>query len=236
MTLVMTLVVVSPATAGGVKSLKANACKKGGWTSLVTTTGASFANQRACESYAKRGALKRPQTMAFGSSNPSPVTVGGIYTPTASATSGLPVAITVDPASNSVCSQSGAGVTFDAAGTCTIDANQAGDASYDAAPQVQQSITVTNPVTPSQAVCESQGGTFGTATARWTCKAIPDVAGNAFYPPLQNQCLTDGGVGVGAVSISAGTWDSWCFATATDVFLWVVGLTVQAAIIAAIIP
>ena len=33
-------------------------------------------------------------------------------------------------------------VSFTAAGTCVIDANQAGNASYNAAPQVQQTVTV----------------------------------------------------------------------------------------------
>jgi large repetitive protein len=36
-------------------------------------------------------------------------------------------------------------VSFAAAGTCVIDANQAGNAQYAAAPQVQRSITVTRP-------------------------------------------------------------------------------------------
>jgi hypothetical protein len=42
-----------------------------------------------------------------------------------------------------VCSISGTTVSFTAAGTCVIDANQAGNANYNAAPQVQQSFTVT---------------------------------------------------------------------------------------------
>ncbi len=37
---------------------------------------------------------------------------------------------------------SGNTVTFSAARTCTIDANQAGNATYAAAPQVQQTIKV----------------------------------------------------------------------------------------------
>jgi hypothetical protein len=37
---------------------------------------------------------------------------------------------------------SGSTVTFSAAGTCIIDANQAGNATYAAAPQVQQIIKV----------------------------------------------------------------------------------------------
>ena len=44
-----------------------------------------------------------------------------------------------------VCTVSGSTVTFRAAGTCRIAANQAGDADYDAAPTVTQSIDVKAP-------------------------------------------------------------------------------------------
>ena len=59
---------------------------------------------------------------------------------TASVTSGLPVsfsALTV-----SVCTVSGGTVTIVATGTCTIRASQAGNATYSAAPNVDQSFTV----------------------------------------------------------------------------------------------
>jgi large repetitive protein len=36
-------------------------------------------------------------------------------------------------------------VSFTAAGTCVVDANQAGSANWNAAPQVQQSFSVSNP-------------------------------------------------------------------------------------------
>jgi hypothetical protein len=51
------------------------------------------------------------------------------------------VTFSIDPASASVCSISGATVTFNQAGSCVIDANQAGDAKYQAAPQAQQTAT-----------------------------------------------------------------------------------------------
>ena len=86
---------------------------------------------------------KGNQTVAFTSTAPSGATVGGAtYTPAATATSGLTVALTVDAASASVCSMSGGVVSFLAAGSCVIDANQAGNANYNGAPQVQQTITV----------------------------------------------------------------------------------------------
>ena len=57
--------------------------------------------------------------------------------------SGIPVTFSVDTASTSGCTLSGSTVTFGPpAGTCVIDANQAGNGSYGPAPQVQQSIGV----------------------------------------------------------------------------------------------
>jgi len=85
------------------------------------------------------------QTISFASTAPVKALVGGAtYTPTATATSGLAVTLTIDPSASSVCSISSGVVSFSAVGTCVIDANQAGDANYNAAPQVQQSFAVTN--------------------------------------------------------------------------------------------
>ena len=68
---------------------------------------------------------------------------GATYTPQGSATSKLTVAITVDSSASAVCSISSAGVvSFQTAGTCFLDANQAGNVDYNAATQVQQSFVV----------------------------------------------------------------------------------------------
>jgi Polysaccharide deacetylase len=53
----------------------------------------------------------------------------------------LPVTLTLDGSSTG-CTLSGATVSFTAAGTCLIDANQAGNATYNAAPQTDQSLAV----------------------------------------------------------------------------------------------
>ncbi len=87
--------------------------------------------------------VKTNQTISFTSTEPTGALVGGeTYTPTATATSGLPVTFTIDPTASSICSISAGVVSFDAAGTCVIDADQAGDNNYHAAPQVQQSFVV----------------------------------------------------------------------------------------------
>ncbi len=88
-------------------------------------------------------AAKQNQTISFTSTAPNGAFVGGpTYTVTASATSGLPVSLTIDASATSVCSISGSTVSFVGAGTCVVDANQAGNANYTAASQVQQSFAV----------------------------------------------------------------------------------------------
>lgn len=84
------------------------------------------------------------QTITFDTAAPTNVTMDTPpYTPTASASSGLPVTITVDSSSSSVCSIDSSGsVSFQSPGTCTLNADQPGDADYSAAPQVQQSFNV----------------------------------------------------------------------------------------------
>lgn len=84
------------------------------------------------------------QAITFTSTPPSPSLVGGSYTPTATGGgSGNPVVLSIDGASDAgACSISGGTVGFTGAGTCLIDANQAGNAGYTAAPQVQQSISI----------------------------------------------------------------------------------------------
>lgn len=84
-----------------------------------------------------------PQTVEFTSAAPTDAVVGGAtYTPTAVASSGLDVAVTVDAASAGVCSMTAGVVNFAGAGTCTVNADQAGNPTYFPAAQVQQSFTV----------------------------------------------------------------------------------------------
>jgi hypothetical protein len=117
------------------------------------------------------------QSVTFTSSAPSAAVVGGpTYTPTASATSGLAVTISLDSSSTG-CSLSGGVVTFTAVGTCLIDANQAGNANYLPAPQVQQSITVaqqSQAITFTPPVSATVGGT-ATLTASGGASGNPVV-------------------------------------------------------------
>lgn len=86
--------------------------------------------------------VRGSQTISFTSSPPPDAVIGDTYAVSATATSGLAVAFSIAPAAAGVCSLAGSVVTFDAAGTCVIEANQAGDANWNAAPAVQQSVPV----------------------------------------------------------------------------------------------
>jgi parallel beta-helix repeat protein len=97
--------------------------------------------------YDDRGAYeaqpKAAQTISFSSSAPaSAIVAGPAYIPTATATSGLAVAITVNASAGSVCFISAGVVSFIGVGTCVLDANQGGNPYYFPAPQVQQTFTV----------------------------------------------------------------------------------------------
>ena len=149
---------------------------------------------------------KTAQTSEFTSNAPTAATVGGTtYTVTATASSGLPVALT--SGTPWVCSMTGATVSFGGAGTCTIDANQAGNATYEAAPEAQQSFTVskgpqTIDVTSSAPTASTVGGPTYTVTA--TASSGLPVAFTSGAPSV---CTVEGAtvsfVGSGACTIDA---------------------------------
>ena len=82
----------------------------------------------------------RPQTITFV--GPLTSYLGGHATLLATASSGLPVTFTLDEPTTTVCWLSGSTVTYTAVGSCVIDANQAGDTTYDLAPQAQVTLDV----------------------------------------------------------------------------------------------
>src|SRR5690606_10536369 len=77
----------------------------------------------------------------FTSTPPSDATVGDGYVIAASG-GGSGNAVTFASATPAVCTVSGADVTFDHVGTCTIRADQAAGADYAAAPSATQDIVV----------------------------------------------------------------------------------------------
>jgi hypothetical protein len=77
---------------------------------------------------------RNPQTITAKA--PTTGLIGNSYTLTPTATSTLPVSITVDPTSIG-CTLTGTTITFTATGNCVIDTNQPGNTQYLPAPQHQ---------------------------------------------------------------------------------------------------
>jgi hypothetical protein len=92
----------------------------------------------ATEATAIAAATRIAQTITL-SNVPASAAYNSTFTPTATSTSGLAVAITVD----GVCSINGSNLVTMTSGTgdCTVKANQAGDANYNAAAQITQATT-----------------------------------------------------------------------------------------------
>lgn len=96
------------------------------------------------------------QTVSFTSSPPSPARYGGTYNPTASASSGLPVTISID-ASSTGCTLSAGTVTFENVGTCVLDAEQAGNDDFNPASAQQSFVIHPAPLTVSVSGSQSYG-------------------------------------------------------------------------------
>jgi hypothetical protein len=107
---------------------------------------------------------RTPQTISFP--DLSSITLGGTApTPAATASSNLTVAYT--SATASVCTVTGSTITVLTIGTCTINANQAGNGTYSPATQVQKSFLVGNSqtITFPDLLPITLGGAAPTATA-----------------------------------------------------------------------
>ncbi|MGA9021718.1 MAG: choice-of-anchor D domain-containing protein [Terracidiphilus sp.] len=127
-----------------------------GSTLTVTSLGSFVidANQAGNSTYSAAPQVQRtvvvtqaPQTINFTQPT-SPITYSSGLQITLSATggaSGNPVVFTIDASSTATGSISGSTLTVTSTGNLVIDANQAGNADYSAAPQVQKTVTVNAP-------------------------------------------------------------------------------------------
>lgn len=106
----------------------------------LTLTVEDSIGQRA--SHSELIEAKREQTVAFTTAPPASPTVGSRYLPKASASSGLPVKISVAVASAAVCRLEGEEVVATAPGTCTLEATQEGNGEYFPASATPQSYKV----------------------------------------------------------------------------------------------
>jgi hypothetical protein len=140
-------------------------------------------------------AAKTAQSITVTSTAPTGATVGGAtYTPTATASSGLAVAITLD-SSSSGCSLSSGAVSFTGTGTCVIDFNQAGNATYAAAPEKQQSVTVSkSPQAITVTSTAPASTTVGGATYTPAATASSGLAVSITLDASSSGCTLSGGV------------------------------------------
>jgi hypothetical protein len=109
------------------------------------------------------------QTITFGALS-NQIFGAAPFTVNATASSGLPVSFA--SLTTPVCTLSGSSVTLVGTGTCTIRASQAGNATYSAAPNVDQSFTVT-PALINQTITFGplNNKAFGTAPFTLTANA-----------------------------------------------------------------
>lgn len=122
----------------------------------------------------------QPQTISFTA--PAPGVVGGSATLSATGGgSGNPVVFTVDTSSGAgVCAVSGSTVRYAATGSCVIDANQAGNSNFTAAPQVQRRITVGKASSSTRLTLTGSPAAYGhEKTVVFTATVRPQFTGTA---------------------------------------------------------
>ena len=164
-----------------------------------------------------------PQTISFTTAAPAAAATGGSYTPAASASSGLPVAYAVAPTSAGVCVLSGGVVSFVGTGTCRVLADQAGNASYDPAPQASQSFGVSPPPLTLQTIAFTSAAptaaVYGGAPYAVTATASSGLPVAFSTPASSNGICTVSGstvslVGGGTCTISANQAGNGSYAAA----------------------
>lgn len=127
-----------------------------------------------------------------------PATVGGTHPLSATGGgSGQPVVFA--SSTPAVCTVTGAAVSYVAAGTCTIAADQGGDDDFEAAAQVRQSLAVTAAAEPLERA--------GTTTAvAFRPAALTAVVGSALPgPPTGTVVFSIDGTTVGSAPLAGGT-------------------------------
>lgn len=126
--------------------------------------------------------VKANQTITFGAQAAQTYSPGGTFviSPLATASSGL--VVTYSSLTPAVCTVAGTTVTMVTAGTCTIAADQAGDASYYPAPQVTQNVTI-NPVSSLDhiAIEHASGQGLTCTPSTLTIKACLDASCSVLY-------------------------------------------------------
>jgi hypothetical protein len=153
---------------------------------------------------------KNSQTITFTQPT-SPANAGTSASLLASATSGLAVSFSTSSAAT-ICTVSGTTVNYVGAGTCTINAGQSGDATFDPAPTVSKIVTVN--VTAAFAISghsslppqntttfNGTGGTAGSTVRVYVCSgnqtscgaSSPNLVVNSFFTQPQTATVAADG-------------------------------------------
>jgi hypothetical protein len=165
---------------------------------------------------------KTAQAISFASTPPEHPTVGGSYDVSATGgDSGNPVTFRIDSSSASgACLLNGSTVSFTGTGTCVIDADQAGNGTYDAAPQKQQSLTIktpapsglsTHPGSPGQS---STPSVFGSAVSDSTVNVYDNSSCTGAPVASGSQSVFADGLRVSAAVADGSTTSYYATATA----------------------
>jgi hypothetical protein len=190
----------------------------GSGTCSITASQAGNTNYEAATQVVQTFASKATQTITF--TDPADITYGQSPSSlSATSTSSLTVAFTT--ATSGICSVFGTTVTILTAGTCTINANQAGNANYEAASQVAQSFTIAK---------ATQSITFATPSAMTvgvggSTQSVSPTASSSLGVTLTSTttgiCTVAGfvitAVGAGTCSITARRAESANYEAAPDV-------------------
>ena len=165
------------AIAGAVSSsytTPATTTSESGSSFTVTVTDTAGSVTSTAATLTVNPAAPTPQTITFN--NPGTQTVGTTRTLSATASSGL--AVSFASTTTGVCTVSGTTASFVAAGTCTIQATQAGNGTYAPATPVSQSFTVngTIPIAPAGLTA-----TAGNASVSLTWTAVTGAASYNVY-------------------------------------------------------
>ncbi len=112
------------------------------WQASYSGDSTNAASMSTCGSEVETVTSRGSQAIVLTSRAPTTAMVGGPSYAVAATGGGSGNPVTFSSATSGVCTVSGATVSFVGTGTCTLDANQAGNADYTQAPTATQSFTV----------------------------------------------------------------------------------------------
>ncbi|MFL2928622.1 MAG: LamG-like jellyroll fold domain-containing protein [Opitutales bacterium] len=164
---------------------------------------------------------KVPQTITFGSISNQNLSAG-TYSLSATASSNLGVSFV--SSNTSLGSVSGNVVTLVAGGTITITASQGGDSTYDAAPTVNQNLTIIDDTLTAQTITWSQSLSslsYGTPDTNMTASAssglaITYISSDSNVVDVNGSFLKIIGAGTATVSASQGGNGEYSAASTVD--------------------